>query len=395
MAVRKSPPTLRRHKPSRQGVVTLEGRDHYLGLWRDARSSPPPEVQTAYDALIAEWLAHGRRGSSAAPLTISELLLRFWEQHVSVHYRHRDGTETSEIGNFKLSLRPLRALYGSLAVDDFTPLKLKAVRQSMIDSGLCRGVVNQRIGRIKRMFKWAVAEELVPESVCRALLTVDGLKAGRSNARETEPVKPVTDEDIAAVLPFLSRPLQGLVQVQRMTGMRPGEVMCMRGCELDTSGLVWFYRPVHHKTAWRQKTRAIPIGPRCQQILQSFLKPDPQAFLFSPRDGREEWFAAKRAARKSRVQPSQRCRRKPNPRRKPRESYSRHSYAAAIARACVKAGVPRWHPNRLRHSRATEIRRQFGLEAAQVLLGHARANITELYAQRDFELAERVAAEAG
>jgi integrase len=265
----------------------------------------------------------------------------------------------------------------------------------MIEAQLSRGVVNQRIGRIKRMFKWAVAEELVPESVYRALLAVDGLKAGRSAARETEPVLPVSDAHVDAVLPFLSRPLQGLVQVQRMTGMRPGEVMRMRGADLDTSGTVWFFRPIHHKTAWRQKTRTIPIGPRCQQILQSFLKPDPQAFLFSPQDGREDWFAAKRAARKSKVPPSQLCRRKANPRRKPRECYSRHSYAAAIARACVKAGVPRWHPNQLRHTRATEIRRQYGLEAAQVLLGHARANVTEVYAERNFELAERVAAEAG
>lgn len=139
---------------------------------------------------------------------------------MAIHYRHRDGSPTSEIGNFRLSLRLVRTLYGSMTAIDFTPLERKAVRQSMINSGLCRGVVNQRIGRIKRMFKWAVAEEMVPESVYRALLAVDGLKAGRSAARETEPVLPVSDENVSAVLPFLSRPLQGLVQVQRMTGMR-------------------------------------------------------------------------------------------------------------------------------------------------------------------------------
>jgi hypothetical protein len=35
------------------------------------------------------------------------------------------------------------------------------------------------------------------------------------------------------------------------------------------------------------------------------------------------------------------------------------------------------------------------LEAAQVVLGHARANITEVYAERNLSLAEQVAAATG
>ncbi len=42
-----------------------------------------------------------------------------------------------------------------------------------------------------------------------------------------------------------------------------------------------------------------------------------------------------------------------------------------------------WAPNRLRHARATEIRRTYGLEAAQVILGHAKADVTQVYAERD------------
>jgi len=44
----------------------------------------------------------------------------------------------------------------------------------------------------------------------------------------------------------------------------------------------------------------------------------------------------------------------------------------------------------LRHSAATEIRRQFGLEAAQTVLGHAKADITQVYAERDLSLAAEV-----
>ena len=52
-----------------------------------------------------------------------------------------------------------------------------------------------------------------------------------------------------------------------------------------------------------------------------------------------------------------------------------------IAETAEAAGVkaeliPDWHPNQLRHTRATEVRKQFGLEAAQVVLGHAKADVT-------------------
>jgi site-specific recombinase XerC len=70
-------------------------------------------------------------------------------------------------------------------------------------------------------------------------------------------------------------------------------------------------------------------------------------------------------------------------------------YAQAIARACAKAGVPAWAPNRVRHSFATDVRAAHGLEAAQVLLGHSRADVTQIYAERDQTLAEQVAAAVG
>jgi hypothetical protein len=39
----------------------------------------------------------------------------------------------------------------------------------MIDAGLARGTINQRIGRIVHLFKWAASEELVPAAVHQAL----------------------------------------------------------------------------------------------------------------------------------------------------------------------------------------------------------------------------------
>ena len=144
--------------------MTINGRDHYLGPWPDGHKSAPVAARDAYDALVAEWLANGRRPSAgtAPAVTVAELVLQFWQRYATVYYRHPDGSPTSEQENYKLSLRPVRRLFGDLHAAGFSPLKLKAVRQSMIDAGVSRGVVNQRVGRAKRLFKWAVAEELYP-----------------------------------------------------------------------------------------------------------------------------------------------------------------------------------------------------------------------------------------
>jgi hypothetical protein len=70
-------PTLRRHKPSGQGVVTLSGKDHYCGPWpRRSLRKPPPETCTHYERLVAEWLANGRQlpapRAEAPALTVGE-----------------------------------------------------------------------------------------------------------------------------------------------------------------------------------------------------------------------------------------------------------------------------------------------------------------------------------
>jgi hypothetical protein len=107
---------------------------------------------------------------------------------------NNDGKPTKELSGMKYAIKPVRRLYGILPVCDFGPLALKAVRQAMIESDLCRTQINARINRIRRVFRWAVSEELVPPSVYEALRTVQGLRFGRTEARESEPVRPVPDD---------------------------------------------------------------------------------------------------------------------------------------------------------------------------------------------------------
>ena len=67
----------------------------------------------------------------------------------------------------------------------------------------------------------------------------------------------------------------------------------------------------------------------------------------------------------------------------------------AIHRACDKAGIDRWGPNRLRHAAATEVRKEFGLEGAQIILGHASADVSQVYAERDIAKGLEIARKIG
>jgi integrase len=393
-------PSLRRHKPSSLGVVTLNGKDHYLGPWPATAKNPPQDVRRAYDQLIAEWLAAGRRlqpvvAEQPQSISINELLLAFW-RHAQQHYRHDDGTTTSELVNLRYSLRLLKELYGTLPAAELSPLKLKALRQRMIAAGLCRTLINQRVGHILRLYRWAVAEEIVPETVHRALAAVPGLQQGRTTARETEAVKPVAVQVVEATLPKMPTPVAAMVQLQLLTGMRAGEVMLMRGIDLHTSGPVWVYRPYQHKNRHRGQDRIIHLGPKAQAIIRPFLGPNVEAYLFSPRAYVEELHARRAAQRKTKRTPSELQRqRKANPRRKPAERYDRGSYRQAIVRACRAAQVPAWSPLQLRHTAATLLRAKYGVEAAKVILGHTRVETSQIYAERDLNKAQEIMREVG
>jgi integrase len=102
-----------------------------------------------------------------------------------------------------------------------------------------------------------------------------------------------------------------------------------------------------------------------------------------------------RKNRKSKVTPCQVSRKKQNPKVVPGAEYNPEALHHAVERAARKAGVTPWHPNRLRHLRATEVRRLFGLEGAQVVLGHAKADVTQVYAERNDALAATVARQIG
>lgn len=229
-------------------------------------------------------------------------------------------------------------------------------------------------------------------SVHQALATVAGLRQGRTSARESKPVPPVADAIVEATLPFLSAPVQAMVQLQRLTGCRPGEICLMRPCDVEMSAEVWCYRPAAHKTEHRGHERRIYLGPRAQNVLTPWLKRPSSDYCFSPAEAEAQRRSARQVARKTPLHYGNRpgSNRKAKPRRPPGKQYSPDSYRRAIARACRLAKVPVWCPNQLRHTRATELRRLHGLDAAQVVLGHSEAFVTQIYAEQDFSKAEEL-----
>lgn len=402
-------PKYRHHKGSGQALVQIEGRRIYLGKFNS------PESREAYDRIIGEWLAAAHNPDKqpaaevGAVLSISELILMYlkWARG----YYVKDGDVTREYGSMKEALKPLREHYGTTAARAFGPRSLKALREQMIESDLARGVINNRVGRVKRFFKWAVSEEHVPSSVYEGLRTVEGLRKNRSRAKETDKVAPAPVDDVTGLLPFLPPPVRAMVEIQRLTGMRSGEIVIMRPCDIDRTGAIWLYYPTQHKTQHCGHEKEVPLGPKAQQVLLPFLERDAESYLFSPKES-EQWRREHRpvhckSRRKTPIYPSElRAReRLKEKRRKTKKCRLRDSYDTASYRRAVTYGFKRakragvdigyWHPHQLRHLRATEVRKASGAEAAKVALGHASLNTTEIYAERDRHLAIRIAGESG
>ncbi|QJW98538.1 tyrosine-type recombinase/integrase [Frigoriglobus tundricola] len=390
-------PSYQHHKPSGQAVmrVTLPGGERksvYLGVHGspESKAEYARRVQAVSTNTITEVT-----GPKATDLTVAELLVGFLE-HADRHYRHPDGKPTSEIWSFKLVTKPLKELFAYLPVREFGPNALKTLRAQMVELGWCRKTINKSVTRVRSIFKWGVSEELVPADVLARLASVTGLQRGRSEAHDPEPVAPVTDAQVDVILPLVPRGVRGLILFQRYTGARPGEAVALRMKDIDTSGAVWTYSPTAHKNAWRGKRRTIAIGPRGRQLLEEFKPSDPNAPVFPTTDN---------------------------------TAYTVSGYRQAIERACDRAFPPptplsqgedetaaewrarlseeqrekltawqkehRWYPNQIRHTFATAARRLFGLEGAQVALGHSKADTTQIYAERDHALSAKVASEIG
>ncbi len=183
------------------------------------------------------------------------------------------------------------------------------------------------------------------------------LLAGRTAAKDNPDRLPATDEQIEAVKPHVSKLVKDLIEVQRLTGARAGELLLMTAESINRSGKVWLFHVDGHKTEHHGHTRVIAIGANAQAILKRRMK---------------------------KLKPTDRI-----------FKIRRDSYTLAVRRACAKAKIKPWTPHQLRHALGNQVRERFGLEHVQATLGHADFAMSEVYAKASLQKAIEVASAVG
>ena len=409
------------HEASGNARVRFGGKTHWLG--RSPQRVVTPEQLAKATRLWNEHLAATAGGASPSPvaevrevtvrptappevtagITVAALTLKYLD-HAEVYYRTAAGKTTSSVDGIRMAARALFP-FSDTAAAGFGPKSLKIVRDSLVREGRPRVTCNRVVKTIRRMFKWAASEELVPADVWHALESVSALQKGRSVAPELPPVDEVPDAVVRETLPHMPRIVAAMVWFQRWTGARPGEVCLLRPSDIDRSGEVWVYTPEHHKLDWREDAspRRVAIGVEGQKVLVPFLLRAQSSYCFSPRDAERERLRDRRDERQTPLYRShmKRITEKRKGRaglRRPGERYTTASYRRAITRAVEAANkardeqgiverIPNWSPNQLRHLRAGEVEQALGIEAANAVLGHANIRTTEIYARRKLQLA--------
>ncbi|MEM1356346.1 MAG: site-specific integrase [Planctomycetota bacterium] len=405
-------PSLRLHRPTGQAVVTLRDittgrrRDYYCGV------HGTPAAVAEYARLIQEWEGRGRtldakpkpptprRTADAKHGTVAKLAIAYVK-----HLRDR-GTTDQQLTCIRAAIRVLRSTHGGTPVIEFGPLALQEVRTAMIDlrnrrtearpegKRWTRSTINRRVRHLIRMFRWAVANEKAPTALPEALACVEPLKAGEFGVPEGRTVKPVPVAHIEGIKAHVAPQVWAMIQAQRYTAARAGEVCAMRAIDIDMTGEVWLYRPQQHKNSHRGHDRVIYLGRKAQQAVTPLLAGRAvDAYLFDPREA----TAARRATAATKGKP-RRAGQKPTPTRTARkiaDHYTSASYGRAITRACDVAGVPRWGSHQLRHLAATNARKEFGAEAALLLLGDKSTRLVDIYAEKDVETVKAVVGKIG
>lgn len=331
-------PRLRLHKSSGRAVVTLNGKDVYLGVYGS------PEADAAYEREIGEWLARNKRPSTPSAAerpTVNELVAAYLD-YCDVYYApRRHGKDT--LARVSNALSYLTKAYGPTLALEFGPKALKAVRQRMVAKRWSRTFVNACVRILIRCFRWGVSEEMIGPAVLAALEAVEPLSKGMPGVKEGKVRLDVSADVFWKTMEHLHEPLKSVAIVQWQSGMRPGEVLTMRPADLDRREAIWVYRPREHKCDWRGQGREVLLDDVCQKILAPLLDRDPEAYIFDPA-----------TAPRSRV---------------PHGCYVDSAYRQAVWRACLMAGVPKWTPYQLRHGAATRLSALYGQDIARRLLG--------------------------
>lgn len=353
------------HKSSGQARVRINGHDHLLGPYDS------DESRERYGEIITKIAAglpiepQQKTGSAIAGQysgpSINELCAKFLNDGLK---RFSESEQHCQ----RAALRILRQLFGFTSVLDFGPLRLRVVRDAMVqghpDQKNAKGepmprkpwnrqTVNRQVKRIQALFRWGVSLEMVPVSIATALETVRALTAAETTAAESKPRRSVATEEYLKARAELKPVYQDVLDLLYLTGARPGELLRLTDSEsgertglkngaINKSVNPWRADLAKHKTAHKGKSRTLFFNPEAQAILRKYMTDDPDARIFP-------------------------CR--------------RDNFGTAVKRACKRAGITPFVPHEIRHTTATESTDKVGVEATQQLLGHSTAAMTLHYAK--------------
>ena len=379
-------PKLQYHKATKRFLVQIKGKKHYLG-YGDNPKKPPLDVTSHYNEAVRKLLG-GEPVSiaeSLEKLTVVELVVRHQEWATKRYLR------SNEADCFRHAAQHLVKMFGRTPAEAFGPRRLAELRSHLEgvyrkNNGerLTRQGINKTISKIKQIFTWGVSQEIVKPDQLTALRTLPPLLEGHTTCPEANQKPPVEDSVVRTTLPFLCGQVKALVSLQRLTGMRPGEVCRLVMDHLDTSREeYWVYSMRLHKTTHHGKRRSIILGKAAIEILKLWVRSDSLP-LFSPSERMNSLRESQRIDLK-------RDRRKKQPRKVPGVQYTTQSYGKAIVMACKANGIPEWSPNQLRKANATEVLERFDVSHASAMLGNSPKILQECYAKEDRTKAVRVA----
>lgn len=357
------PPVPRRHKSRNLAYVRVGGKAIYLGPWGSEKAA------NAYERFLARWRMQPQPRidvKPGEPVTVLKLATLYiqWAQSEFVKF----GRVTSEVSCRRIACRVLCSQFGRQYAEAFTPKMLEECQVQMIADGFTRSSINLHTWRIRDVWRWGTKEGLVSVTVWQALKSVRGVRVGKG-AVESKRVAPVAAEVFTATVDKLKEPYRSIARLQRLLGCRPGEVCGMKVGDIDRRQSEWRYavRPELNKQAAKQREQVYWLGPICQALLQPFIvgKADGE-YLFQPVGANG---------------------------RGPAKHITADLYREKIAAACKRAAVPHWHPHQLRHNKATEVRAEYGAEAALAVIGDSTDAMLQIYSERNEAVARKVARE--
>lgn len=343
-------PVMHHHRASGRARVYFKGKHIYLGKWQS------PEAQAAYSNFLRQIQEIGAPIVKGGGLPVCVAVGKFLD-YAKDYYQGRH-----EVQNLKSTLKVFVDFYEWQPITEVGPLKIIAMMDALAKQKENRTRINRILNHIKRLFDWLVSRELIGAEKLSAVRAVKSLRFGRTTAQELPPIPAVPVRIVEQTLKGIGKPLSDMIQIQLLTAMRPKEVCSLNFTEIDQSQAVWIYEPKNHKTAWRGHARKIWIGPEAQALLKPY--------SFMPKD-KPIFYTSKN------------------------EAFNTLTYGRAISEHNRKNKIPRWNPNQLRHAAATKLVKEFGWQAARLILGHKAFDTTLIYAEENFARAVEIIGKIG